>query len=1083
MRFDSTVLVLLGTLLQPCLCMPQSHIHNLRSEAHAMFHHGYDAYLRFAFPADEVAIPLPIIRPLSCIPLSRDNQPENFALNDVLGNYSVTAVDSLSALAILSHTSAHSHEQFWRTVQNIVEIYYPSGFDRDAKVQVFETVIRGVGGLVSAHEFAVGLLPMAGTPGVGINGWKYENQLLHLAHDLATRLLPAFTTNTGLPYPRVNLRYGCVNRRPKNKEQGEDEEKCGKDDEEAEKAGFKPMWTERTETCAAGAGSLTLELSTLSRLLQRFKEDHPDKVEELKKAKCGLRQKWDDVEIFERVSQAAFWSVWERRSELNLVGAGLDAVTGAWEQQSGSLAGIGASTDSFFEYAMKTYILLSASPTVPSLANPEPSPPQAYLDAFELAAAAINKYMLVDSPAVFYQGVHMQTGDAMVQWVDSLSAFWPGVLVLSGNVSAAEKACLFYTALWQRHQALPERYIPARQIVALQWWPGRPEFAESVYYLYRATRDVWYLRVGEMILRDIQRRCWGRCGWGGLQDVRSGEVSDRMESFVLSETAAYLYLLFDDDHPLHKGDRPWVFTTEGHPIIMPPQTRIRGKRSAIRNTELHMRRQGYGRIKASSCENPKMLKQEPAVEALFSRVASRTDTFHSYNAVGLNLLPQYVPRQPTRITLLDDENTVQEFGYYNDKDEENPYRYLIPYSPTNGSFYPWTLPPEIISPMAYCGKLPNENKLDLVFSVTQTKPGEAPPPGWVNIRGGVLINSLSGLRLGFEKQLVEDRIEYFITKIGDRVMGKDEIVVIDKNNIDTLHIDGGIRFQTSKDEGYEVVFDYELEHNPKPTPTSITTKDSLLKDKRFEIKLDGEEISDEIRDQVEQLIRDNILRNRPVDTTNTAPQRTLTAQPLIPKTNRFLVRRHLHAILGSGIGAVEPPPLTSKTHSLLRSMVHAAPSPTLPWRSVYVAGLACDQPLPSIAATYPVILFKRGKCPFSQKMSNVPTSSAVKLAIVVNFDESVPTHAEYQAVVDFDGGGGVNDWVALRDDHLIRPLLDRYQVDSRNGQRRKNPVALVFVGGGEATYRALAEAQGVGLRERWKVTLDGLLVGNMVPVV
>ncbi|KAK6340633.1 alpha mannosidase-like protein [Orbilia brochopaga] len=1074
MRLDLTVTVLLGTLLQPCLCMPKSHILNLRSEAHAMFHHGYDSYFKFAFPADE-------IRPLSCIPLSRDNQPENFALNDVLGNYSVTAVDSLSALAILSHTSAHSHEQFWRTVQNIVDVYYPTGFDRDAKVQVFETVIRGVGGLVSAHEFAVGLLPMAGIPGVGINGWKYENQLLHLAHDLATRLLPAFTTDTGIPYPRVNLKYGCVNVRPED-EDAEANEKCRKDDEEAEKGGFKPLWNERTETCAAGAGSLTLELSTLSRLLQRFKEDYPEEVEKLKKAKDGLRHKWDDVEVFEKVSQDAFWSVWERRSELNLVGAGLDAVTGSWEQQSGSLAGIGASTDSFFEYAMKTYILLSASPTVPSLANPEPSPPLAYFDAFEQAAAAINKHMLVDSPAVFYQGVHMQTGDAMVQWVDSLSAFWPGLLVLAGNVSIAEKACLFYTALWQRHQALPERYIPARQIVALQWWPGRPEFAESVYHLYRATKDVWYLRVGEMILRDIQRRCWGRCGWGGLQDVRSGEVSDRMESFMLSETAAYLYLLFDDDHPLHKGDQAWVFTTEGHPIIMPPQKRIRGKRSAIRNTDMQMHRQGYGRTKAPTCENPKMLKQEPEVGALFSRVASRTDTFHSYNAVGLNLLPPYVPRQPTRITLLDNENTVQEFGYYNDKDEENPYRYLIPYSPTNGSFYPWTLPPEIISPMAYCGKLPNEHKLDLVFSVTQTKPGETPPPGWINIRGGVLINSLSGLRLGFEKQLVEDTIEYFVTKIGDRVISRDEIVVIEKVNIDTLHVDGGIRFQTSKDEGYEVVFDFETEHKPRPTPTPTSTKDSL-KDKKFEIKLDGEDLSDEFRTQVEKILRESLLRHLPTENTNTVPERTLTAQPLTPDSNKFLIRRHLHAILSSGIGAVESPPLAGRTHSMLHSMVHVVPSPTLPWRSVYVAGLACDQPLPSIAATYPVILFKRGKCPFSQKMSNVPTSSAVKLAIVVNFDESVPTHAGYEEVVDFDGGGGVNDWVALRDDHLIRPLLDRYQVDSRNGQRRKNPVALVFVGGGEATYRALADARAVGLRERWKVTLDGLLVGNLVPVV
>lgn len=33
----------------------------------------------------------------------------------------------------------------------------------------------------------------------------YDNELLHLAHDLAVRLLPAFeNTKTGIPYPRVS---------------------------------------------------------------------------------------------------------------------------------------------------------------------------------------------------------------------------------------------------------------------------------------------------------------------------------------------------------------------------------------------------------------------------------------------------------------------------------------------------------------------------------------------------------------------------------------------------------------------------------------------------------------------------------------------------------------------------------------------------------------------------------------------------------------------------------------------------------------------------------------------------------------
>lgn len=32
----------------------------------------------------------------------------------------------------------------------------------------------------------------------------YRDELLHMAQDLGLRLLPAFNTSSGLPYPRVN---------------------------------------------------------------------------------------------------------------------------------------------------------------------------------------------------------------------------------------------------------------------------------------------------------------------------------------------------------------------------------------------------------------------------------------------------------------------------------------------------------------------------------------------------------------------------------------------------------------------------------------------------------------------------------------------------------------------------------------------------------------------------------------------------------------------------------------------------------------------------------------------------------------
>ena len=65
-------------------------------------------------------------------------------------------------------------------------------FDVDGEVSVFETIIRLVGGLLSAHH----AVP--------------DPVLLAKARDLADRVLPAFATPTGMPWRYVNLRTGAV---------------------------------------------------------------------------------------------------------------------------------------------------------------------------------------------------------------------------------------------------------------------------------------------------------------------------------------------------------------------------------------------------------------------------------------------------------------------------------------------------------------------------------------------------------------------------------------------------------------------------------------------------------------------------------------------------------------------------------------------------------------------------------------------------------------------------------------------------------------------------------------------------------
>lgn len=48
--------------------------------------------------------------------------------------------------------------------------------------------------------------------------------------------------------------------------------------------------------------------------------------------------------------------------------------------------------------------------------------------------------------------------------------------------------------------------------------------------------------------------------------MESKKLEDRMDSFFLSETTKYLYLLFDRDNFVHKGN--YIFTTEAHLLPM-----------------------------------------------------------------------------------------------------------------------------------------------------------------------------------------------------------------------------------------------------------------------------------------------------------------------------------------------------------------------------------------------------------------------------------------------------------------------------------------------------------------------------------
>ncbi|EPB83370.1 ER degradation enhancer, mannosidase alpha-like 1 [Mucor circinelloides 1006PhL] len=438
-----------------------------------MFDHGWNNYMQHAYPEDE-------LNPFKCTGRGSDKyDPNNININDVLGDYSLTLVDTLDTLAILG-----TQEQFEQAVDRVIKTV---SFSQDNKVQVFEVNIRALGGLLSAHMLAT-------DPSLNHTIQGYNDELLHMAQDLADRLMPAFqTSKTGIPFPRVNL-----------------------------KRGVPP--SETTETCTAGAGSLILEFGVLSRLT--------------------------GDPTYEQAAKKALRAVWSRRSHLNLLGNVIDIQTGRWIHTASST---GAGIDSVFEYMLKAYVLFGE---------------QEYKDMFDQAYKALLLYVR-DQSGYLYRNVHMSTGSLMSYWIDSLSAFFPGLQVLQGDLDSAIKHHLVFYNIWRRYHALPERFDFYQKTVDLPYYPLRPEFIESTYHLYMATKDPFYLEVGEMVVEDLNNRTRVPCGFASIGDVRSGRLEDRMESFMLSETLKYLYLLFDVDNSINTMDNNYVFTTEGHVLGLP----------------------------------------------------------------------------------------------------------------------------------------------------------------------------------------------------------------------------------------------------------------------------------------------------------------------------------------------------------------------------------------------------------------------------------------------------------------------------------------------------------------------------------
>ncbi|SCU91722.1 LAME_0E13586g1_1 [Lachancea meyersii CBS 8951] len=484
-------------VLSLCLCVATS-FHKFaftkpelalyRQETRELFYHAFDNYMALAYPHDE-------LDPIRCQPRTRNFKDDSdLDRNDVMGNFSATLVDSLTTLAIMG-----DKDQFQLAVE-LVRADLDPHFDINVTVQVFETTIRILGGLLSAHLYA-----SDSTKKVYL-GVDYDGFLLQRANSLADRLLPAYLTETGMPLPRINLAHKYRNISPDILQ----------------------------ENNAAAIASPILEFTLLSYLT------HDDK--------------------YKQVSEYAFHKVWSLRSKLDLLPMSFSPHT---QRNFNHYTGTGASIDSFYEYALKGAVLFDDD---------------RLWRVWEDTYYALRKHCKGDW---FFANVDIYRGEVVLPWIDSLSAFFPGLQVLAGDVTDAQTKHLLFLKLWNHYGGIPERWnflaqtdqsSPEQSSVSLPWYPLRPEFVESTYYIYRATKDPLYLKIAWSILQDLKNLYKTSCGLAGSQDVFTGKLQDRMETFVLSETLKYLFLIFDEENELHTDLSNVVFSTEAHPFWLHPSS-------------------------------------------------------------------------------------------------------------------------------------------------------------------------------------------------------------------------------------------------------------------------------------------------------------------------------------------------------------------------------------------------------------------------------------------------------------------------------------------------------------------------------
>ncbi|KAJ2155984.1 hypothetical protein GGF46_005483 [Coemansia sp. RSA 552] len=467
-----------------------------RDAVKAAMKHAWGGYRKYAFGKDEL-------------------QPVSNKGNNRWGGWGVSLIDALDTLHIME-----LHEEFKEGVSHVAQTDF-SKTTKGFTTPFFEMVIRSLGGLLSAYEMSL------------------DRRLLEKAQQIGDVLMPAFSTSTGIPYPRVDVNKG-----------------------QAVPAG---------RVCIAEAGTVQLEYWKLSELTgnQTYHEVAQrvvDILDQADKPQKGLYPIWIDIDTatltsgqitfggmgdswYEYMLKQYLYSRRKHDQYRRMYEESIDAMRTHMVQRSlydPDMYYIGDLDSSAKKFSPRYQHLTCFVPGMLALGSKTLDRPDDLELAKKLTYTCFQMYNRTATGLSPEYVLFRDNQDLGLSPAKNESDF---TMVALGTVTDEEKEKGFYLG-------------PNRGYIL------RPETIESLMIMYRVTGDKVYKEWGWQIFLALQKWTRTDSAYSAYSDVTSTKgselLTDSMESFFLAETLKYLYLLFSpaDYYSLDE----YVYNTEAHPF-------------------------------------------------------------------------------------------------------------------------------------------------------------------------------------------------------------------------------------------------------------------------------------------------------------------------------------------------------------------------------------------------------------------------------------------------------------------------------------------------------------------------------------